>query len=70
MTRDHQLDNLAAQFFQDFSRTEYSLKVAGYNNGNGPAEANWQKFARDVEDLIANPTSPNSKPEVKEAFHG
>ena len=69
MTRDHHLDNLAAQFFQVFSRIEYALKVTGYNNGNGPAEANWQKFANAVDHLIANPTSPELKEAIEFNFN-
>lgn len=68
MTRDQHLDNLAARFFQIFSRTEYSLKVAGYNYGDGEAKVNWQKFARKVEDLIAHPTSPELKEAVDFIF--
>lgn len=58
MTGHQHLDQLAGKLFQVFSRTEYALKAAGYNNGDGPAEANWRKFALDVEVLIANPTIP------------
>lgn len=68
MKQDQNLDKLAAKFFQLFSRTEYAMKVAGYNNGNGPAEANWQKLALDVEDLIANPTSPNLREAIDFIF--
>lgn len=52
------LDELARKFFHVFSRTEYALKVSGFNNGDGPAEANWRSFALAVEALIAQPTSP------------
>ncbi len=58
MVSERQLDDLGAQLFHAFSRTEYALKAAGYNNGEGPAQANWRKFALAVEDLIANP--PNA----------
>jgi len=51
------LNDLACNFFREFSRTEYSLKAAGYNNGDGKAKADWTKFSLDVEQLIANPTS-------------
>lgn len=57
MTRNQHLDQLAGKLFRVFSRTEYALKAAGYNNGDGPAEANWRKFALAVEDLIRCPTS-------------
>lgn len=56
MTRNQHLDQLAGKLFRVFSRTEYALKAAGYNNGDGAAEANWRAFALAVEDLIANPT--------------
>lgn len=63
--RPHEsLDRLAAKLFHVFSRTEYALKAAGYNNGDGNAEANWNKFALAVEGVVANPTSP----ELKEAI--
>jgi hypothetical protein len=65
MTRDKQLNDLAAKLFREFSRTEYALKAAGYNNGNGPAEVNWRKVALAVEGLIATPTSP----ELQEAIN-
>lgn len=51
------LNDLAIQLFQAFSRTEYALKAAGYHNGDGNAEANWQKFALAVEPTISNPLS-------------
>lgn len=56
MTQHKLLDDLAGELFHVFSRLEYSLKATGYNNGDGKAEANWRKFALDVEGLIANPT--------------
>ncbi len=64
MAQHRQLDDLANRLFYVFSRTEYALKAAGYNNGDGPAEGNWQRFALAVEGLIANPTSP----ELREAI--
>ena len=55
---DHpHLDQLAGKLFHVFSRTEYALKAAGYNNGDGAAEANWRNFSLAVEDLITNPTT-------------
>ena len=47
-----------------FARTEYALKASGFNSGDGPAEANWTEFARSVETLVANPSTP----EMKEAI--
>lgn len=57
MTHLPHLDHLAGKLFHVFSRTEYALKAAGYNNGDGVAEANWRSFALAVEDLIGNPTT-------------
>ena len=50
------LHDLASKFFREFSRLEYSLKACGYNNGDGPAEANWSRFARAIEQAVANST--------------
>lgn len=57
MTHHPHLDQLAGKLFNVFSRTEYALKAAGYNNGDGEAVANWRNFALAVENLIANPTT-------------
>ena len=65
MTRHQHLDQLAGKLFHVFSRTEYALKAAGYNKGDGAAEANWRKFALAVEDLIANPANQ----ELQEAIN-
>ncbi|MFC1833865.1 hypothetical protein ACFL2Q_03910 [Thermodesulfobacteriota bacterium] len=64
MNPQQHLDDLAYQLFHVFSRTEYALKAAGYNCGEGAAKANWRRFALAVEDLIANPTTT----EVTEAI--
>lgn len=64
MERHQHLDKLAGELFHVFSRTEYSLKASGFNNGDGVAEVNWRKFALAVEELIANPRSQ----ELKEAI--
>lgn len=58
MTPHQHLDDLAGKLFHAFSRTENALKASGFNNGDGPAGADWRKFALAVEDLIANPLSP------------
>jgi hypothetical protein len=58
------LDQLAIKLFQVFSRTEYALKAARYNNGDGTAVADWRTFALAVEGLIANPTTQ----ELREAI--
>lgn len=64
MAHHPNLDELARKLFHVFSRAEYALKASGFNNGDGPAEANWRNFALSVDALIANPTSP----ELKEAI--
>lgn len=65
MKHHQHLDKLAAELFHVFSRTEYSLKAAGFNNGEGVAEANWRKFALAVEGLIANPPSQEFKEAIE-----
>ena len=64
MSHQPNLDALASVFFHAFSRAEYALKASGFNNGDGPAEANWKSFASSVEVLIANAALP----ELKEAI--
>lgn len=61
MNEHKSLDKLASELFHVFSRTEYSLKATGFNNGDGAAEANWRKYALAVENLIAIPNSPQLK---------
>lgn len=51
------LDKIAVDFFIFFSRLEYSLKAAGYNNGEGDAEVDWRKFAESVEHVFTDPAS-------------
>ncbi|MDO7846757.1 hypothetical protein Q5H92_10345 [Hymenobacter sp. M29] len=52
-------EDLSKQFFQTFSRVEYSLKASGFHNGEGRAEPNWLKFADAVESIIEHPNSPS-----------
>jgi len=52
---DTGLDGLACNFFREFSRSEYALKAAGFNNGEGDAQANWSAFSSQVETYIQNP---------------
>ena len=52
-----ELDKLASELFHTFSRIEYALKSSGFNDGDGPAKANWRNFALAVESLIATPHS-------------
>jgi hypothetical protein len=58
MSQDDDLSQLANHLFYIFCRMEYALKAAGYNKGDGPAEANWQHkdFLAAVEYLIAKPS--------------
>ena len=53
-----ELDALSLQVFRIFARCEYALKAAGFHNGEGNAEANWRNFAISIEDLFANPPTP------------
>lgn len=46
------IDQLAQEFFKEFSRSEYSLKAAGFNHGDGNAEANWSMFSKEVKGLV------------------
>jgi len=39
------LEKLAIELFKKFARMEYALKAAGFHNGEGRAEPNWDKFA-------------------------
>ncbi|TCT10824.1 hypothetical protein [Paralcaligenes ureilyticus] len=68
MTHHPDLDLLAGKLFQVFSRTEYALKAAGYNKGNGPAQANWREFALAVEDLIASPATKELQEAIEFLF--
>lgn len=51
---DDELHLLAFEFFRVFSRFEYALKAAGFHKGTGPAEANWDLFATEIEIRIKN----------------
>jgi hypothetical protein len=43
-------EKLILEFFLLFSKLEYALKMAGFNKGNGNAEANWNAFAESISD--------------------
>ena len=45
ITNDKDIDEIAIELFRRFARMEYALKAAGFHNGEGKAEANWDKFA-------------------------
>ncbi|MBP6003683.1 MAG: hypothetical protein KA746_09645 [Pyrinomonadaceae bacterium] len=51
----NELDNLAKELFQKFSRFEYALKAAGFHTGEGEAKADWRNFALSIEKDLANP---------------
>ena len=57
MPRENTLDELALEFLKTFARMEYSLKAAGFHRGDGRAEADWNQFAREIEEFVANPPS-------------
>jgi len=63
MTDDKNLDYLGVKFYEDFSRTEYALKGAGYIRGTSNAQADWESFSvePEVEKLIANPSTSTLK---------
>ncbi|GGA81331.1 hypothetical protein GCM10011369_24110 [Neiella marina] len=44
-----QMDELSFTFFKLFSRMEYALKAASFNNGDGNANANWTAFAGHID---------------------
>jgi hypothetical protein len=60
MPQDEALHNLAFEFFRVFARAEYALKASGFNRGEGPAEADWTRFAKAIEHFIANPPSDDT----------
>jgi hypothetical protein len=47
---DPALHDLAAEFFREFSRTEYALKTAGWvlPGPSGEAKPDWDRFAREA----------------------
>lgn len=50
------IDTLAYDFFREFSRYEYCLKITGLRKGStNKVEADWSKYAEEVESLIENP---------------
>lgn len=69
MTTHKHIDQLAIKLFQVFSRVEYALKASGYNNGDGAAVANWQKFSSSIEDIISNPNTVELKEAIEFIFH-
>ncbi len=52
-----ELDQLAVELFKKFARIEYALKAAGFNNGEGDAKPNWDKFASVIDGVLEKDTS-------------
>lgn len=50
-----ELDRLAGEMFQTFSRFEYALKAAGFHTGEGEANSNWRGFALTVPNIFDDP---------------
>lgn len=46
------LEKLSVELFRKFARMEYALKAAGFHNGEGKAEPNWDKFACTVQGML------------------
>ncbi|SDJ11297.1 hypothetical protein [Pseudomonas abietaniphila] len=50
------LDLLAFEFFREFARCEYCLKISGFLTGSPRApKANWTTFAQSIEQLFNEP---------------
>lgn len=49
MTRNSRFPGIAMEFFDQFARFENALKRAGYLKNKDAAEADWDKFARDLD---------------------
>ncbi|MDB5347273.1 MAG: hypothetical protein JWP89_5650 [Schlesneria sp.] len=65
------LDQLGIQLFRTFARTEYPLKASGYSKigRRNEASADWDRFAKEVEQLISNPMSPALKEAIEFIFN-
>lgn len=55
------LDDIAIELFRRFARMEYALKAAGFHNGDGKAEANWDKFGCEIKGKL------EADPEITDA---
>ncbi|MGR6772086.1 hypothetical protein ACU36R_10695 [Pectobacterium brasiliense] len=49
------LNDLCFEFFMEFARYEFCLKMTGLTQGDGNAKANWDRYALEVEKIIASP---------------
>ena len=59
------LNELSGEFFREFSRYEYCLKVTKLRNQEGKVSADWDKYATQVQIDFEAPTDP----EVAEAIN-
>ena len=59
------LQQLACEFFIEFSRYEYCLKACGILINGGHLKADWNGYSDQVRDVIENPSTP----ELNEAIH-
>jgi len=59
--RQEALDRLAFDFFREFARCEYSLKVAGFLKEKPYLSADWRAFASEVEHVFNSPLSERVK---------
>ncbi|EOG8017483.1 hypothetical protein ABKT78_20150 [Enterobacter ludwigii] len=55
ITAGSRLNSLCYEFFIEFARYEFCLKMTGFTQGDGAAKANWDRYAAEVEDIIASP---------------
>lgn len=55
ITAGSRLNSLCYEFFIEFLRYEFCLKITGFTQGDGVAKANWDRYAAEVEDIIASP---------------
>ncbi|MCN5640014.1 hypothetical protein [Escherichia coli] len=53
-----ELNNLSFEFFQEFSRYEYCLKMTGLCNQDGNVVADWDKYASQVQIDFDSPGDP------------
>ncbi|MNG51905.1 hypothetical protein D3C81_12980 [compost metagenome] len=55
---DFRLNDLCFEFFMEFARYEFCLKMTGLTQGDGDAKANWDRYALEVEEIIVSPGTP------------
>lgn len=52
------LEQLSFDFFREFSRYEYCLKITGLRNSEGKVSADWDKYATQVQIDFDAPGDP------------